>query len=195
MPEIKRGVSLQGYPPAPFPISFGVEAVVLSALRDAAVEGGDDIVMPDADFRALVSKAFSTAYGSVSVSLDILVDRVAGHIKKAADKLAVPTPTPKPAAKGFGSHLMGWLDSMTPTTLCLYLAEYDPVKASQVYWQHDRFLVEEAARAKAEAEWVRAVLAFEASMYGFGGSYKDEAATEYDITKGEGRGVLKDLGF
>ena len=67
------------------------------------------------------------------------------------------------------------MGSLSATESCLYLSDYDIEKALKYYWEEDFLLVQEAIKVKSACDSQRSLIALEASMYGFGGKYADDA--------------------
>lgn len=101
----------------------------------------------------------------------------------------------------FGSNLEEWTDTLDPTGICLYLADYDPHQAHRLYWWAEADLLELTLKSKLRFESVKHSNMFEAMMYGFGGKYESDpgsgdqaAAVEtHDLTTDEGRQALQGM--
>jgi hypothetical protein len=103
-----------------------------------------------------------------------------------------------------GSHFSGyfieWSGKLRADGLCLYLADYDYPRANRLYCELDQQLVVAIASEKLRLEFERARVAFEAALFGFGGSYKGSPQGDekvFDLTKDNAAAevALKNFGF
>lgn len=117
----------------------------------------------------------------------------------------------KPQEKGkeqttLGSTYMAWLGKLPADKLCYLISGFDPAKAEQLYCEVDHRTVSEMAASYIEQQWQLVQVSYEASMYGFGGGYKNdksaaswsgENTNTFDLTKGgsEAIAALKSVGF
>ncbi|RLA45994.1 MAG: hypothetical protein DRR06_06005 [Gammaproteobacteria bacterium] len=101
--------------------------------------------------------------------------------------------------KTFGSAYMDYVSGLPMDSALLKMVNYDISAADRLYCTIDRDdvvqLVKEYIQGKAEENLVR----FEASMYGFGGSYSEDKPENkdkgVDISTPDGMAALKSLGF
>lgn len=108
-------------------------------------------------------------------------------------------------AKGKGKYFAGyfadWASDMPYDKLCFYVAGYDYAKAKDYYETHDQQTIVALADEKLRLEFELARVSFEASLFGFGGGYKDtpkegDAVFDLSIDGDEsGERALKNLGF
>lgn len=102
--------------------------------------------------------------------------------------------------KSLGTSYMQWLSKASPDQLCFMLSGWDHEKARALYCDTDLRDVREMSEVFLEREWNKIQAAYECSMYGFGGSYKGDAANDadaQDLTKNNPSAVqlIKSLGF
>lgn len=76
-------------------------------------------------------------------------------------------------SKSLGTDYLKWLSELKAEQQCFLLADYDPVKARQLYCETDYRLVSAMAETYLSNTWQKIQTSYEASMYGFGGKYKD----------------------
>ena len=147
-------------------LSFGIERAILNELKEEVTnEQFENIVLNSYALVYPVEVIKATAYQ--------LVQRVIARITE------LQTPAEKPKSrkqsKSFGTSFAEWMGSLSATESCLYLSDYDIEMALKYYWEEDFLLVQEAIKVKSACDSQRSLIALEASMYGFGGKYADDA--------------------
>ena len=102
--------------------------------------------------------------------------------------------------KTFSSAVTSWLLGLKGEQICLFVADFDVAKAKDLYFNTPRRLVEESFALKSEFLLERFRVEYEACLYGFGGSYKEDAggpSEQIDLTADNDAGIqmLKSMGF
>ena len=100
----------------------------------------------------------------------------------------------------FAGYLTAWAGKLSSEGICFYVANYDYDLARRLYCEIDQQTLSAIAKDKLQLEFERARVGFEASLFGFGGKYKDtpsEADCEFDLTKDSkaAEAALKSFGF
>lgn len=98
------------------------------------------------------------------------LDQIAERLQVPEKSEASPSGS-KSDKKSFGSGYLEWMQKQTPDVQCLIASRFDVRKAEYLYSRVDKNVAEDVLRAFTEHDWQQAVLNFEASMFGFGGSY------------------------
>lgn len=80
---------------------------------------------------------------------------------------------PNGKGKFFAGYFMEWASGLEFHALCLYAAGYDYEKARRLYEEVDHKSLIAIAHEKLQFDFERARVALEASLFGFGGGYKD----------------------
>lgn len=184
----------QNYPPKlpRINLSFGIEKSILDQLKEEVTTE---------QFTQIVVSSYALVYpDKVVMELeDRLISRVLARIEEL-QKPQEQTKTSK-IKKSFGTTFSEWLSSLSATESCLYLANYDIDKALHLYWQEDILLVQEAIKAKTAQDSQNSLVQFEASMYGFGGKYSDDASGDAntinldDMNSSDIQSMLGGFGF
>ena len=155
----------------------------------------------------VLSLAYTDCYGK-KVKLDQeTAEAIADALPKPGDRKG-PANAGKPPEKGLGSDYLKWLGSLQSDRLCYILSGFDAGKARTLYADTDYRIVQDMGESYLEQQWHKIQSSFEASMYGFGGGYKDGAGgggsdegevITYDLTTPEGKkeamGALRECGF
>jgi len=100
-----------------------------------------------------------------------------------------------------GSDMAAWLRGLTPTHTCYLLSGFDPERAEHLYCEVDHRTVIEMFEVYVTEKAKMVQTSYEATMYGFGGSYKDDkrssSSNVIDLTETnkEGLDLLGSLGF
>lgn len=139
----------------------------------------------------------------VKKSLEDLSSRFLRRVERLAKAKQsngeVPQGESSKPKRTLGATLQEWTQSLDPTGLCLYLADYDPERAHRLYWWVEADLLELTLHSKLRFESTKQLNLFEASMYGFGGKYSDDEGSEseassvgtFDLNTDEGKAALK----
>lgn len=122
--------------------------------------------------------------------------------KRYKDKEGEEEKDRPPTGKGkhFAGYFSEWASEMAYDRLCFYAAGFDYAKAREYFETYDQLAIVALADEKLRLEFELARVTFEASLFGFGGGYKDtprEGESVFDLTQ-EGQAAertLKDLGF
>lgn len=113
-------------------------------------------------------------------------------------------PESKPPAKprkSFGTSYDQYLQRLTLDSTILRMVNYDVDSAKRIYCEMDRDDAMKLVGDYVTGLMEEGLLQLEASMYGFGGKYKDDKggrngpSKTHDLTTDEGKAALKRLGF
>lgn len=173
------------------PLSYGLESLI----RDK-IEENDGAITVEAlatcALRLWPEKVVQQHIEDLSLRFVHRVERLAKAKTETGDGKESSQPK-----RTFGSNLDEWTQTLDPTGLCLYLADYDPERAHRLYWWVEADLLELTLKSKLRFESVKHSNAFEAVMYGFGGGYsEDDGKTENVVMAGDlDSGALKDFGI
>lgn len=115
-----------------------------------------------------------------------ICERLAAHGEKVASQ-----PEKKPAVAGikkqnFGEYYDTFLSELDLSSVCLWIAGYDPERARALYYDEDYEVFDELVKVKLRDARETARLHFEGALFGFGGSYgtggKVRGVDEGDVT-------------
>jgi Arc/MetJ family transcription regulator len=163
--------NFQKFPPSQprIGLSFGIESAIVSALN------AEDEVTAEV-FEKIVFESYAIIHPKELVEqlLPHLVQRVLTRIEELKDQEEKKS-SPGRRGRTFGSGYIEFISGMDSQVSCLYLANYDVDKALHYYWEEDYLLVQDAIQAKSGHESQITLTRLEASMYGFGGKYSDDA--------------------
>lgn len=118
--------------------------------------------------------------------------------EKETDAKKGPPSPPKKERPTLGSSMLNWLNGLPSKAVCYYLAGFDPAKVTHFYFECDMLAVIEAFKLKSEYEMQSSKINYEASLYGFGGSYEGDKGssgkvTEVDISEGASPDAIRSL--
>lgn len=171
------------------PLSYGLESLI----RDK-IEENDGAITVEAlatcALRLWPENVVQQHIEDLSLRFVHRVERLAKAKTEAGDSKESSEPK-----RTLGSNLEEWTHTLDPTGLCLYLADYDPERAHRLYWWVEADLLELTLKSKLRFESVRHTNAFEAAMYGFGGSYGDDDKAENVVTGDLDTGSLATFGI
>lgn len=172
------------------PLSYGLESLIRDKIEETdgviTVEG-----LAACALRLHPEKVVQQHIGDLSQRF---VDRVERLAKARAE--TKDSEEPPQTKKTFGSTLEDWTQTLDPTGLCLYLADYDPERAHRLYWWVEADLLELTLKSKLRFESIKHSNAREAAIYGFGGSYEgDDGKPENVVTGDLNTGALADFGI
>jgi hypothetical protein len=168
-------------------LSYGLEALIAAKVEEnqgaLTAEG-----LAQCALRLYPEKVVQKNLEDLSIRFVNRVERLAKA--KGLDPSSKPESTKESSKpkRTLGANLEEWTQSLDPTGICLYLADYDPERAHRLYWWVDSDLLELTLKSKLRFEAVKHSNAFEAAMYGFGGKYGDDDST------GSGDTIETDLG-
>jgi len=170
-----------------FPISF----MALEVYSTRASQAGKD----DELLLSALSHAIKTCCGISNPSdrdVAYFVERLEAFYSEKNVESATPAVQDNP---GFGTEFANYLSSLRVDQLLLKMCNYDYEKANFLYCEIDRDSVQEML-----SEYMRGChelnrVNMEASMYGFGGSYKPKSGGAMDLDSEEGVQSFKQLGF
>lgn len=175
------------------PLSFGIEKAIIDTLSQAETVT-DDLLVQE------VSHAFKLAHDDKLINslLPKLVEGVIQRINTLQEEKGKPSSN-RPANKSLGTNYASWLSDLNAEQVCLYLADYNPIKAEQYYWFADLLTIQEAVKLKSQHDNQMALIQMEAALYGAGGKYQEDTGgdggSHYDMDSAEGSSALKSLGF
>ena len=143
-------------------------------LKRYAEEAAED---PEQAMGPLVAMLYAEVY-RMELHEDDLVS-VCARIQAHGEKVATAAKAPgadktKPKRKqsgGFSDYMNTFMEGLDLTETCLWLADMDPTKARQFYFEEDYELVEKMAEFKRRYEREHQRLLFEGPLFGFGGKY------------------------
>jgi hypothetical protein len=154
------------------PLSYGLESLIRDKIEEndgaITVEG-----LATCALRLWPEKVVQQHIEDLSLRFVNRVERLAKARAETED-----SKEPSGSKKTFGSTLEDWTQTLDPTGLCLYLADYDPERAHRLYWWVEADLLEMTLKSKLRFESVKHSNAREAAIYGFGGSYEGDGKTE-----------------
>ena len=147
-----------------------------------------------------VVQAFTEAFGKAPTeqTLKLIIERLMAEAKEVEEELSRPR---KGAShkKVFGTGLSEYLAHLDVDSLCLLLADHDPIKAKLIYSQVDMRHAIAAAKAKTGLLAELAGVWYEAVMFGMGGHYKGSGPKDkvVDLTEDSSQAIpmLKSLGL
>jgi hypothetical protein len=183
----------QQHPPksATLPLSFGIEQALLDRLREQEA-------INEASLVEAILAAYLLVYPDALIKqhMQQLIDQVLARLE-ALQKDDKPSAPLKQYGKTIGTNYSDWLSQLDSTGICLYLADYDIVKACDTYWRTDLRLVKEAVKLKGQQDSHKVLAHMEACMYGFGGRYSEDDgnAKNFDLNSSEGLDALRSVGF
>ena len=179
------------------PLSYGLEEMLSARLNG---EREMDI--------ALLIECIRAIYPATDFTQHDIDDLSARLVQRVQRLSANPSVTPKetedraPAKRGFGSVIEEWASSLSPTEVCLFLANHDPLKAHKLFWSMEADYLELALKSKLRLVSVQHSGMLEAVLYGFGGKYSDDSqpATDpntvvHDVDTADGLSALHSFGF
>lgn len=128
------------------------------------------------------------------------IEAVAHRLLEDNQPPAAPA-QPGPKGNGYGAAYTGWLNSLKTDQLCLWLAEYDPLRAHTLYCEVDMDLVKAMIEVKTAQVWQDLRTRFEACLLGAGGKLTSQNEQVHDIDMTDQKSVdsmidiMKKLGF
>ena len=133
----------------------------------------------------------------VREGLEDLCSRLVAKINKEPEQSGGEAPELK---RTFGYELNAWVTTLTPDSVCLFLADYDPIKAHQLFWYVESELIDTALKDKLRFITLQQVCKYEASLYGFGGKYFEDSNGDtpddtIDVSSPEAMQSLREFGF
>lgn len=107
---------------------------------------------------------------------DVTEEQLVGVVKRINDLAEKPTSEDEGAGstgkgKFFAGYLTDWANGLDYAKLCLYLADYSYHTAREYYEKIDQQIIIAIAHDKLRQDFENARVVFEASLFGFGGSY------------------------
>lgn len=130
-------------------------------------------------------------------------DNIEALAQRLLDDSKTPAPPTQPGPKGngYGSAYTAWLNSLKTDQLCLWLADYDPLRAQALYCEIDMDLVKSMIELKTAHVWQDLRTRFEACLLGAGGKLTSQNDTVHEIDMTDKQSVdsmidiMKKLGF
>jgi hypothetical protein len=114
-----------------------------------------------------------------------IISRLQALEKESREREGSSSKTGK--GKYFAGYLTEWATNLNYVGLCLYAADFDYSKAREYFEKYDQQSIIALAHDRLRMDFEKARVAFEASLFGFGGKYKDtpgDADVEIDLTDG-----------
>ena len=127
--------------------------------------------------------------GGVSASQEQL-EAIAREVEAATEAISERKDDSEDQGKTIGTALLEWAKKMDPEKICLFTAGFDFKKARHLYMEVDHRAVLEMYAARISYEEQVLTSRFEAAMYGFGGSYKEDKAAKSSAPSEEGVTVV-----
>jgi hypothetical protein len=115
--------------------------------------------------------------------------------------LPVAPAQPGPKGNGYGAAYTAWLNTLKTDQLCLWLADYDPLRAQTLYCEVDMDLVKSMIELKTAHVWQDLRTRFEACLLGAGGKLTSQNESVHDVDMTDKQSVdsmidiMKKLGF
>lgn len=124
---------------------------------------------------------------------EVSEDQLIGVVKRINDLAEAPAKEDSADAstgkgKFFAGYLTDWANGLDYAKLCLYLADYSYHTAREYYEKIDQQIIIAIAHDKLRQDFENARVVFEASLFGFGGSYGNtpkEGEEVIDLEGGE----------
>lgn len=136
---------------------------------------GDEIEdNPEVELGIAIKNSYQTATKQVLSQAQVAA--IAARLQEKANTLDKSTSEPDKEKKGMGTNEMLWLSKLDPEKLCLFVGDFEWEKAYDLYCNQDHEVVTKLAELKQEERWTKIITQFETSMYGFGGSYKNDSS-------------------
>ena len=176
----------------PFPVSFLFIEHVATGLRDKAEVEGESTELVVRQVRDSLI-AVAGLKEPDQAQMDYALERLAALTKEAQE--AEKDGPHKPSKPGFATAYMDWAASLDPQEACLVAAGFDFQQARHLYCEVDREDVLKLTESRMRCEWERIKIAYESSVYAFGGGYEGDDSrrkgkiTEYDLSKDDEGGM------
>lgn len=128
------------------------------------------------------------------------IEAVAKRLVEENQPPAATSP-PGPKGNGYGATWTSWLNSLRADQLCLWLTDYDPIRAQVLYCEVEMDLVKAMVELKTAHVWQDLRTRFEACLLGFGGKLSNQNEHVHDIDMNDKQSVdsmieiMKKLGF
>lgn len=189
-------IDLRISPPI-LPLSYGLEGMLSSRLS-----GEQEMDMP-----LLIEcvQAIYPAMDFTAADIDDLSARLVQRVQRlSAGAPSAPKEPGDPAQtkREFGAVIEEWASSLSPTEVCLLLADHDPLKAHKLFWHTEADYLELALKSRLRLVSVQHSAMLEAVLYGFGGKYSSDSqpvsdpnTNVFDVNTPEGLAALHSLGF
>lgn len=147
-----------------------------------------------------ISEAYLKVYGTVpdDETLKAISDRLVLEARQQEDSTGSGSYSPR-RKKVFATGLLEYLSGLQGERLCFFVADYDPMKAKDLFCSADITWVIAAAKEKTGLLVETAQIMFESVLFGMGGSYSGNAPRDelYDLTDDPeaAKGALTKLGL
>jgi hypothetical protein len=151
---------------------------------------GESSVTESAEVVEVIKKALSLSELVAGEPTEEEIVYMIGRLNDMAEKSPLNDADSGPQngkGKYFAGYLTDWAANLDYVTLCLYAAGYDYENARKYYETVDHQSLIAIAHEKLKFDFERARVALEASLFGFGGGYKDtpkEGDNVVDLTSG-----------
>jgi len=184
----------EDYPPREklLPLSYGIELSILSRLTDTPPDTEEALYL-------IVSECYQLVYSKEEVvdNITTLVSAVVSRIKELKEvEESHGNSASFPHSKSLGTSYSEWLSKLDPTESCLYLCDFDTVKALNLFWREDVRIIQQALSLKGNKDSQIMLANMEACMYGFGGKYEEDSGGQgIQLGTKEASDALNSLGF
>lgn len=95
------------------------------------------------------------------------------EMREGGEEKDKDSPLTPSSGKYFAGYFTEWAAELDYVTLCLYVSDYDYDTARRHYEETDYQSIIAIAHEKLKLDFEKARVSFEASLFGFGGGYKD----------------------
>lgn len=129
-------------------------------------------------------EAAAQVCGMEDYDVEAIAERLADLAEKAQKAVAAAKgpKAPYKQSGGFGVSYSKWVGGQTPERLCLWLSDFDPVRARTLYCDTDIDLLSAMIDVKTEHEWQLLRTQFEGAVVSAGGKLEGQAdATVHEV--------------
>lgn len=109
------------------------------------------------------------------------IEALAERLMTENPKPAATSKTPSSNSNGFAAKYVAWLETLCSDQLCLWLADYDPIRAHTLYCDTEIDLVKALIDLKTAETWQNQRIAFEACLFGAGGELKGQNSVLHEV--------------
>ena len=105
--------------------------------------------------------------------LHAVCERLHGHGQAVKQRAEATGNKRKPSTtkRGFGQYYTDFIHKLDTSQACLWLSDFDVVRARQMYEREDHEIVDAMLQLRIGVEHERNRLLFEGALFGFGGQY------------------------
>ena len=118
--------------------------------------------------------------------LQAVCQRIGEHGEKVQARAKANGAARQPAKKSssnrlFSDYFNEFVTQLDASQMCLWLADFDPVRARALYFDEDHEVVTEMADFKVRLSQEQNRIAFEGALFGFGGKYGSATPAGRDL--------------